>query len=216
MSTPTEAGPRSSEPRIYRGLDVRQRSGWVLGLTPLQAAAVLALAVPVLVAMSAGHWSAVAVLLLTNGCGLLLVTVPVRGRPAARWLADLLIFHVGALMRWSTWQSRAAAGEPGPPHEPDLPGVLTRLRFPDGPPFRDLDRVCLIHDPVEGRWGATARLAHSGVGMLSDEECERLAARLGTMLVAIGDRELVDRITLMVRSAPDDGAEYGVWRAGHQ
>ena len=185
-------------------------------MTPVQAIAVLALGAPVLLAMSSGRWSEAMLMLATNGVGVALVTVPVRGRSALRWLADLIAFRLGMALGWSMWQSRAAAGAPGPRQEPDLPGVLTRLRFPDGPPLRDQGRVCLIHDTVEGRWGATARLIHSGVGMLSDEECERLAARLGTLLIALGQRELVDRLSLLVRTVPDDGAEYGLWRAAHE
>ena len=102
-------------------------------------------------------------------------------------------------MRWSPWQSRAAAGLAGDRTEPDLPGVLARLEFPDGPEFHG-SRICLIHDTAEGRWGATAKLTHSGVGMLSDDECERLASRLGSMLVGLGHREVVDRVSLLVRT----------------
>lgn len=211
MSTPAVDGPR-----IYRGLNVRERAGWVLGMTPLQAIAVLGLGAPVLLSMSSGRWSEALLLLGTNGIGVALVVVPVRGRSALCWLADLVTFQLGVATRWSVWQSRAAAGASGPRHEPDLPGVLTRLRFPDGPPLRDQGRVCLIHDTGEGRWGATARLIHSGVGMLSDTDCERLAARLGTLLIALGHREVVDRMSLLVRTVPDDGAEYGVWRAAHE
>lgn len=207
MSTPT---------RIYHGLNVRERSGWVLGMTPLQAGVVLALTAPVLLAMASGRWAQALVLLGTNGAAIALVVVPVRGRSALVWLVDLVMYEVGVLMRWSVWQSRAAAGDPGPAHEPDLPGVLSRLRFPDGPPLRGLGRVCLIHDAAEGRWGATARLTHTGVGMLSDAECERLASRLGNLLIAIGHREVVDRMSLLVRTVPDDGAEYDVWRAAHE
>ena len=210
------SAPTADEPRIYRGLNLRERAGWVLGLTPLQAIAVLGLGAPVLLSMSAGRWSEALLMLATNGIGVVLVTVPVRGRSALLWVADLVAFRLGVALGWSMWQSRAAAGAPGPRSEPDLPGVLTRLRFPDGPPLRDQGRVCLIHDTVDGRWGATARLIHSGVGMLSDEECERLAARLGTLLVALGHREVVDRMSLLVRTVPDDGAEYGLWRAAHE
>jgi hypothetical protein len=211
MSAPVESGPR-----VYRGLNVRERAGWVLGMTPPQALAVLVLGAPVLLSMSSGRWREALLLLVTNGIGVALVVVPVRGRSAVCWVADLITFRVGVAMRWSVWQSRAASGTPGPRHEPDLPGVLTRLRFPDGPPLRDHGRVCLIHDTAEARWGAAARLIHSGVGMLSDAECERLAARLGTLLIALGHREVVDRMSLLVRTVPDDGAEYGVWRAAHE
>lgn len=201
--------------RVYRGLNVRERAGWVLGMTPLQAGVVLALGVPVLLAMSSGRWIDALLLAGTNGAAAALVLIPVRGRPALVWLGDVAMFQLGVAMRWSMWQSQAAAGTPGPADEPDLPGVLARLRFPDGPPRHPAGRVCLIHDTAEGRWGATARLTHSGVGLLSDAECERLAARLGNLLVAVGHRDVVDRLSLLVRTVPDDGAEYEVWRAAH-
>jgi hypothetical protein len=202
--------------RIYRGLNRREKAGWIAGLTPVQALVCVGLAVPVLLALAGGRWSQL--LVLTPVCGFVaaLVVVPVRGRPALRWLGDLVMFQVGVVMGWSLWQSRAAAGAPGPADEPDLPGVLARMAFPDGPPFRDQGRVCLIHDTAEGRWGATARLTHSGVGMLSDGECERLASRLGNLLLGIGHREVVDRMSLLVRTVPDDGTEYDVWRAAHE
>ncbi len=109
-------------------------------------------------------------LTLATICGFIagLVVVPVRGRPALRWLWHLIFYQVGVLTGWSRWQSKAASGAPVAPDEPDLPGVLARVSFPDGPPFRDQGRICLIHDTGEARWGATARLTHSGVGMLSD------------------------------------------------
>lgn len=205
-----------SAPRIYRGLSRREREGWILGLTPFQALAVVALIAPVLLAISAGRWLQALSLAAVGGVGVVLVVVPVRGRPALRWFADLLMFQTGVLMGWSRWQSKAAAGMPGRADEPDLPGVLTRIAFPDGPPFRDQGRVCLIHDTGEARWGATARLTHTGVGMLSEAECERLAARLGNVLLAIGHREVIDRMSLLVRTVPDDGTEYQVWRTEHQ
>ena len=141
---------------------------------------------------------------------------PLRRLGGAGPAGGQAMFQLGVAMRWSVWQSRAAAGGAGERHEPDLPGILTRLRFPDGPPLRDQGRVCLIHDTADGRWGATARLTHSGVGMLSDADCERLAAQLGMLLIAIGHREVVDRMSLLVRTVPDDGAEYDVWRASHE
>jgi len=140
-------------PRVYRDLDVRERDGWVLGLTLTQALTCLALVVPVLFALAASRWGQVVGLLAVAALLGALVVVPVRGRPALCWLADLVSFRTGVLMRWSLWQSKAAAGLAGPPGEPDLPGVLTRVEFPDGPPFRDQGRLCLIHDSGDSRWG---------------------------------------------------------------
>ncbi|NUS45455.1 MAG: hypothetical protein HOQ24_17405, partial [Mycobacteriaceae bacterium] len=205
-----------TSPRIYRGLNRREHAGWILGLTPMQALVCLALATPVLWTISDGRFTDAAILLLICGTIAALVVVPVRGRPALRWLLHLALFQVGILTGWSRWQSKAAAGAPVDPDEPDLPGVLQRVDFPDGPQFKDTGRVCLIHDTGDGRWGATARLTHSGVGMLSDEQCERLASRLGNLLLSLGHREVVDRMSLLVRTVPDDGTEYEVWRADHE
>ncbi|WP_158889008.1 SCO6880 family protein [Amycolatopsis anabasis] len=198
--------------RIYKGLSRREHAGWVLGLRPGQAFVCILLAVPVVMALAAGNL--IEALMLTAICGPVagLVVIPVRGRPAVRWLGHLALFQVGMVFGWSRWQSNVAGGRAVDPDEPDLPGVLTRLRFPDGPPLRDAGRVCLIHDTGEGRWGATARLTHGGVGMLSDAQCERLANRLGNLLLSIGHRDVIDRMSLLVRTVPDDGAEYEAWR----
>jgi hypothetical protein len=201
--------------RVYRGLSRREHAGWVLGLRPAQAFVCLPLALPVVLALSAG--TLIKALLLTAVCGPIaaVVVVPVRGRPAARWLWHLLLFQLGMVFGWTRWQSKAAAGQSSDPSEPDLPGMLARLRFPDGPPMRELGRVCLIHDTVDRRWGATARLTHGGVGMLSDAQCARLASRLGTLLLSISQREVIDRMSLLVRTVPDTGADYEAWRAAH-
>ncbi|MGH4007002.1 MAG: SCO6880 family protein, partial [Pseudonocardiaceae bacterium] len=187
-------------PRIYRGLNRREHAGWIMGLTPAQALTCLVLAVPVLWTISAGQF--VDAMVLATICGLFacLVVVPVRGRPAARWLWHLVLYQVGVITGWSRWQSKAATGAAVVQDEPDLPGVLQRVAFPDGPPFRDQGRVCLVHDTGEARWGATARLTHSGVGMLSEAQCERLAARLGNLLMSIGHRDVIDRMSLLVRT----------------
>jgi hypothetical protein len=206
----------TSTPRIYRGLNRREHVGWIMGMTPLQALSCVGLAVPVLLTLAAGRFADAAVLLLLCGGVAALVVLPVRGRPAARWLLHLVLYQVGVLTGWSAWQSKAAAGAPVDPREPDLPGVLQRLAFPDGPQYRDRGRVCLIHDTAEGRWGASARLTHSGVGMLSAEQCDRLASRLGNLLLSLGHRELIDRMSLLVRTVPDDGTEYEVWRVDHE
>lgn len=201
--------------RIYRGLNRRERAGWIGGLTPVQALVCAGLLVPVLLAFSTGRWAAALTFALVGAVLAAGVVVPVLGRAAVVWLADWVAFQLGVAMGWSKWQSRAGAGLPIAADEPDLPGVLARLTFPDGPPFLDHGRVCLVHDTVEGRWGATARLTHSGVGMLSEADCERLASRLGNLLLGVSHREVVDRVSLLVRTVPDDGSEYLLWRARH-
>lgn len=206
----------SSPRRVYAGLSRRDRAGWIFGLRVGQAVGVVAAAVPALLAFSSGRWQQSAVLAVAWLVVTMLIVLPVRGRPALRWLAHWLLHQLGVAMGWSRWQSRAAAGVPGDPDQPDLPGILTRLELPDGPPMRDRGRICLIHDTTDRRWGATARLSHTGVGMLSTEECERLAARLGNLLLSLSHREVIDRMSLLVRTVPDDGSEHQVWRATHE
>lgn len=203
-------------PRIYRGLNRRERAGWIAGLTVAQAGACLVLVLPVLLSISAGRWRAGLGWAVMDGLVAAVIVVPVRGRPAARWFAHLIAHRMGGAMGWSAWRSRAGGGQAGPDNVADLPGSLARLEFPDGPAFRTQGRVCLIHDTGEGRWGATARLTHTGVGMLSQAECDRLAARLGNLLLSVGHRDVVDRVSLLVRTVPDDGTEHQVWRAAHQ
>jgi hypothetical protein len=205
-----------SGPRTYRGLNNREQTGWVLGVTPAQAFLCVLLATPVLISTAGGDLPRALRWLLLDLPLAVLVVVPVRGRPALRWVLDLLLFQVGVLTSWSVFQSRAAAGDPGPSTQPDLPGVLTRLRFPDGPVFADRGRVCLIHDTAEGRWGATAQLTHTGTGMLSPAQCDQLAARLGNLLAGVGQRDVVHRLSLYVRTVPDDATEYQLWRARNQ
>ncbi|WP_329060466.1 SCO6880 family protein [Amycolatopsis sp. NBC_01480] len=206
----------STGPRVYTGLARREHAGWLLGVQPGQAAACVLLALPVVAILSAGDFTGA--LAAAAGCGpaIALVVVPVRGRPAARWLAHLLLFQVGIALGWSRWQSKASAGHAVDPAQPDLPGTLTRLRFPEGPPMRDLGRICLIHDTAEGRWGATAKLVHSGVGMLSEAQCQQLANRLGNLLATLAHSEVIDRMSLVVRTVPDTGVEYAAWCASHE
>ncbi|UJW32548.1 hypothetical protein L3Q67_01795 [Saccharothrix sp. AJ9571] len=202
--------------RIYRGLTRRERAGWILGLTPLQAGCCVALALPVLLALSSGAVTTALTLAGAHSVIAALIVLPVRGRPGILWLWHLALFQVGATFGWSRWQAQATSDASADPGKPDLPGVLQRLHLPDGPPLRDQGRVCLIHDTAEGRWGATARLAHTGVGMLSDTQCEALATRLGNLLLSLGHRGVVDRLSLLVRTVPDDGQEYAAWRQRHR
>lgn len=210
MSTESQAGPR-----VYRGLNHKEGFGWIAGMTPIQAFLIIGASAPAVLAMSRNQWGPALGWATFAAPVAVLILVPVRGRPAFRWLADLVMFQTGVVMRWTPWQSRASAGLAGERSEPDLPGSLARLEFPDGPEFHG-SRLCLIHDTAEGRWGATAKLTHTGVGMLSDDECERLADRLGAMLVGLGHREVIDRMSLLVRTVPDDGTEHAVWRSRHE
>ncbi|WP_233147866.1 SCO6880 family protein [Pseudonocardia sp. Ae717_Ps2] len=200
---------------MYRDLGHREGAGWLAGMSTGQAVTVGAGCVPPVVAVAAGRWSTAFGWALVAGVVWVLTTVPIRGRPAVYWLVDLGMFTTGVLMNWSRWQSRAAAGQAADPAVADLPGVLSRFRFHDGPPLAN-HRLCVIQDTVDGRWAITGRLTHSGVAMASPAERDGLAEQLGTMLIGVAHREVIDRVSLLVRTVPDDGTDYLVWREQHQ
>lgn len=193
-----------------------ERNGWIMGLTMPQAVICLVAVLPLILFFGANRAAQGLVLLPFSTVIVALTVVPIRGRPAAKWLADTVLFGTGQAAGWSSWQSKAAAGLPVDRDEPDLPGALSRLDLLDGPPMPDHGRVCVLHDTAEGRWGATARLSARGVGLASALECRNLATGLGNMLKGLSASDRVDRASLVVRSVPDDGTAYELWRDRHQ
>ena len=193
-----------------------ERNGWIFGLTTPQLVICLLCIVPILMLFGAEQARLGVALLVPAAVVVALTVVPVRGRPAATWLADAVMFGTGRSTGWSSWQSKVAAGLPVDPDEPDLPGALSRLEFIAGPAMPDHGRVCLIHDTAEGRWGATARLSARGVGLASAVECRNLAMGLRDMLKGLAASDRVDRASLVVRSVPDDGTAYDLWHERHR
>ncbi len=190
----------------------KERLGWVFGLSAVQLAVCTAAWVPIVGAMSAQKyrfalmWLPVAVLIV------LLATVPIKGRVAVTWLTHWVRHTTGTAAGWSAWQSKAAAGLPVTPTDPDLPGVLTRFRLLDGPVLGEHGRVCLTHDTVDDRWGATARLTFSGVGLISTAECAALGEAMGNLAVGLNASRRVNRFSLYLRTVPDDGTRYTAYR----
>lgn len=208
----------TTEAATYEGWR-RERLGAFAGLTGGQVLLVAVFVLPPLVAMGRSSWGQVAQLVPLSAVGAALVVVPVRGRPAFRWIFDLTLFHVGAAFGWSGWRSRAATGAATPSEleRTDLPGVIAGLRTHAGPPFGPTQtRVCLIQDPVAGRWSVTARLMHSGVAAADAPTRDAFATALGNLLAAVADTGHIDGLSLMIRTIPDDGAERAAWVADHE
>ncbi len=205
-------------PATYEGWR-RERLGVFAGLSGGQAAVVGLLVLPVLVSVGRSRWLQVVELLPVTVLGVALVAVPVRGRPAVRWLRDLLLFALGRATGWSAWRSIAATGAATPEDltSPDLPGVIAGLRLHEGPPFGALGvRVCVVQDPRPGRWTAVAQLSHPGVAAADEATRDGYAAELGGLLAAAADSEYIAALSLMIRTVPDDGAERAAWVADHE
>jgi len=208
----------SSLPTTYEGWR-RERIGIFLGLTGGQASLLALTFLPLLVAMGRSRWLQLAELMPFCAVAVVLIAVPVRGRPAMRWLYDFLLFQAGRATGWAHWRSLAATGAAGPEElsRPDLPGVIAGLRTHDGPPYGPWQtRVCVIQDPRTGRWAATARLTHPGVAGADESTRDTYAAELGGLLAAAADTEHVSGLSLLIRTVPDDGAERAAWVADHE
>ena len=119
---------------IRYGTWAKDRQTWFLGMSGPGLIAVLAGGLPLLTAVTAKAWWFALAWLPAWVVLVVIIAVPVRGRPAARWLADLAIATTGGVMGWTRWQSKAAAGTATNFAEADLPGVLAGIRTHDGPP----------------------------------------------------------------------------------
>lgn len=192
------------------------RQGWLLGLTGAGWAAVIGSGLPLLAAIGAHAWTQAAGWLAVWGLVVVAVAVPVRGRPALTWLRDVIFRGVGAAMRWTPWQSRAAAGTAQDLQTADLPGVLGGIDTHDGPPYGPLQaRPALVHDWAGDTWAVVARVWHPGIGLAESAARARMAAGLADLLEGAATAELVSVIALQVRTLPDDGAERDAWQRAH-
>jgi hypothetical protein len=207
-----------SSPRTYTGWSP-EKVGSFFGMTGRQVTVVMVAILPPLTAVGRSHWGTAAKLLPITLAVVALIVVPIRRRKAYRWLADFTSFQIGRAMGWSMWRSNAASGAASSEElaRVDLPGVLASLRTYDGPPFGPQQRrVCVIHQPHEGLWLATARCTHPGIGGADEMMRDGYAAGLGGMLAAAAESEDVVRLSTLIRTVPDDGAERAAWVADNE
>ena len=116
-------------------------------------------------------------------------------------------------MRWTDWQSKAAAGTVENFDEADLPGVLSGIRTHDGPPFGPLlARPAIVADNRERTWAVVARITHPGIGLSEVPARTRMGNGLSELLEGAATAELVSVIALQIRTVPDDGAERAAWQ----
>ncbi len=192
----------------------RERFGPFAGLSGAQAGALVLAWLPPLAAVSRSRWDTA---LALAGIALVLtalVVVPFRRRPAIRWLADALLFTAGRAFGWSRFRLRVLdEGSAADLDEPDLPGIAAALRFHTGPSIGDCGALCVIQDPVNGRWAATAAVTHPGLGNADSRTRDLYASQLGSMLAAAAATEEIARIAIQVRTVPDDGARRAAWVA---
>ena len=205
MSAPTSP--------IRYGAWSKDRQGWFLGLSGGAVITILLGGMPLLIAAAAHAWLVALGWTPVWAVLIVLVAVPVKGRSAFRWALDSIYRSVGVVMRWSDWQSKAAAGTVTDFDEADLPGVLAGVRTHDGPPFGPLmARPAIIADNRERSWAVVARITHPGIGLSELPARTRMGHGLSELLEGAATAELVQTVALQIRTVPDDGAERAAWQ----
>ena len=206
----------SDTPRLFGGW-TRERFGPFLGLSGRQAAIVALAVVPLLATMAQSRWLLLAQLTPVSAVVLALTVIPVRRRPAYRWLVDAIWFGVGRATHWSFFRAAVATYGPVALDEPDLPGAIADLAFHDGPPFGPFQRrIAVVAEPHHGMWTATARVSHPGLGTTSAAEQNRLATALGELLGSAALTRQIARVVVYVRTVPSDGAARAAWVDDHR
>jgi hypothetical protein len=195
----------------------RDRIGWFFGLSGWQLALLAVSALPVVVSLQHGAWTAALGFAAVWVLVLVITVVPVRGRSATGWLFASAAFAIGGLARWTRWRSKASIGQIENLTEADLPGVLNGVEVHDGPPQGpELLRLAIIQNHAAKTWAVTAAVTHPGIGMRNSQERDRQAAGLSELLDLASRTELIDELLIMVRTVPDDGAERDLWIARHR
>ncbi len=192
----------------------REKFGPFAGLSGAQAGVVLLAWLPPLAALGRSRWETALPLAALSVVLTALVAVPIRRRPAIRWLWDVALFSAGRAFGWSTFRLRVLGeGSAADLDEPDLPGVAAGLRFHTGPAMGDCAAICVIQDPIAGRWAATAAITHAGLAGADRQTRDLYAGQLGSLLAAAAASEEICRISIQVRTVPDDGARRAAWVA---
>jgi hypothetical protein len=115
------------------------RIGWFFGLSGWQLALLAGSALPVVISLQRGAWTAALLFTAVWVLVLVITVVPVRGRSATGWFLASTAFAIGALAGWSSWRSKASTGQIEDLSAADLPGVLQGIEVHDG---RRRDRNC--------------------------------------------------------------------------
>lgn len=112
----------------------KDRQGFFFGLTGPRLVLLVAAGIPVVWALSRQQWPLLAAFGTSWVVLVVLVAVPIAGRPAVGWLAASLRFAIGSAAGWTSFKARAAQGVAEELDQVDLPGVLDSVTVHDGPP----------------------------------------------------------------------------------
>lgn len=195
----------------------RDRPGWFFGLSGWQVCGLAAAVLPAVWTINTRRWDLTAPFAAAWLALFVLVTVRISGRSTTGWLAASAAYLFGAAAGWSRYRASAATGRAHDDDQADLPGVLAGIRYHDGPPHGpDQRRIALIQNHPARTWSVTAAIIHPGLGMSEADERDRRARGLTNLLDTCARTNLIDQLTITVRTVPDDGAERQQWVRQHR
>ena len=160
----------------------KERTGWFLGLSGPQLITVVFSGTPALLALGSQRWVLFVVWMLVWAVIVALTVLPVRGRPAFRWLADLAVVVGG---RGTGVDGVCLPRRPGRRRGPGRAGSARGpVRAVDvrRAAVRDRGPVAAGADPGPGRpdtWAVTARIEHPGIGLAEQRDRDRMGWRVG-------------------------------------
>ncbi len=189
-----------------------EKQGWLFGLSGGQLVGILIVWAYPALGLFLGKLSVV----IMGGVIALIVSVLIMWRPGGRtlfgWLIASGVWSWSDKKRYNEFQSRLSAGLDQDPTQPDLPGVLGRLVFYEGPMLANLSRLGLIHDPIERTWTVVARTHNQGIALETDTTINARVSGHAELLEEVGGDPHVLRVVEYVRTVPDDGTEARHWQ----
>lgn len=207
-------------------MSIATRGGWrnerigILGVLGWPQLAFLGLAaLPPLIAVQQGAWARAGAWLAVWVVLALIVVVPIHERPAWRWFTHGVLHLAGRATQAAQWEA-AAAVQPLSREQAgqlDLPGTLQGFKVFDGPPYAAgaMRRLCVLKDP-DSAWVMVAKVQHPGLSLTDPDAGDRWADALGDLLSAVSrGNSLPHRVSIYVRTVPDDGAERSAWLEKH-
>jgi len=205
-----------------------ERDAWVFGLTPGAALVLGAAVMLVLLPLAGQHFAR---LLLTVPLAAVLavgVLTRVAGYSALAWTRLAVRHELAGLRHETIFQStngdalmlpnatgatapESAAGA-GAGVVTDLPGPLGGLAFHAA--TADALPVGVAHNPGARQWTATARLVHPGLSLGDETSADSGVELWGGFLAQQGVEDGPwSRLSVLIRSVPDDGTELAYWTA---
>jgi len=210
--------------RTYSGWQ-REKGGAFFGFDGTQTVFLAAAAVAVLAPLVTHSWLALAVAAPVAGVLAAAALLRIEGKVPAQWIRT---YAASRRVRWSgahrfrsnpryqTMTDNGQLSETGDPADAwELPGVLAPLRLlaaQDGTG----GMLAVVHHRVNNTYTAVARVTHSGLALLADDQAQqRIQGWASWLAQACADDGAICRIGTYHAAEPGEADELAAWAEAH-